>query len=128
MKPNILFIEDHLDNTMPARRIFSQDSYNLMNVGTGIQRVFLVENSDVDVVQPVIDGYDVPHRLRAGKKELLINTPIIAVAAHAMKGDAKRLSTHAMMYACPGPLTFRSFWRQKNPLSIRKHEELDHDT
>jgi len=95
MKPNILYIEDHPDNMMLVRRIFRPDSYNLIEAKTGTQGVSIAENSDVDLVLldinlPDIDGYEVARRLRTSAKSLLTSTPIIAVTANAMKGDAQK--------------------------------------
>lgn len=95
MKPNILYIEDHSDNMTLVKRIFRPDSYNLIEAWTGLQGIAIAESQNIDLVLldinlPDMDGYEVAHRLRASTKPELANTPIIAVTANAMKGDAKK--------------------------------------
>jgi two-component system cell cycle response regulator DivK len=96
MRPNILCIEDHPDNMMLIRRIFSPDRYNLIEAWNGLQGLSLAETQEIDLVLldinlPDIDGYEVAHRLRASAKAVLATTPIIAVTANAMKGDDQKV-------------------------------------
>ena len=96
MKPNILYIEDHPDNMTLVKRIFRPDEYNLIEAGSGIQGVSIAEEQDIDLILldinlPDIDGYEVARRLRTSRKIDLAQTPIVAVTANAMKGDAKKV-------------------------------------
>jgi two-component system cell cycle response regulator DivK len=95
VKPNILYIEDHFDNMTLVKRIFRPDSYNLIEAWNGQQGVSIAESQHIDLVLldinlPDMDGYEVARRLRASMKTELANTPIIALTANAMKGDAKK--------------------------------------
>ena len=95
MKPNILCIEDHSDNMMLIKRILQPASYNLLEAETGHQGLTIAENQDLDVILldinlPDIDGYEVARRLRASSRVSLARTPIIALTANAMKGDAQK--------------------------------------
>ena len=96
MRPTVLYIEDHPDNMTLVRRILQSESYTLIEAGTGLQGIYIAENQDIDVILldvnlPDIDGYEVARRLRASQKTSLANTPIIAVTANAMKGDAQKI-------------------------------------
>lgn len=96
MKPNILYIEDHPDNMTLVKRIFRPDEYNLIEAGSGIQGVSIAEEQDIDLILldinlPDIDGYEVARRLRTSRKADLAQTPIVAVTANAMKGDANKV-------------------------------------
>ena len=96
MKPNILYIEDHPDNMTLVKRIFRPDEYNLIEAGSGIQGVSIAEEQDIDLILldinlPDIDGYEVARRLRTSRKTDLAQTPIVAVTANAMKGDANKV-------------------------------------
>jgi len=44
MKPSTLYTEDHPDNMTPVKRIFRTDGYNLMEAGSGLQRVSVAED------------------------------------------------------------------------------------
>ena len=96
MRPNILCIEDHPDNMTLVRRIFQSEGYNLLEASTGFQGLSIAESQDVDLILldinlPDIDGYEVALRLRASTKASLAHTPIIAVTANALKGDAQKV-------------------------------------
>lgn len=96
MKPNILYIEDHPDNMTLVKRIFRPDEYNLIEAGSGIQGVSIAEEQDIDLILldinlPDIDGFEVARRLRTSRKADLAQTPIVAVTANAMKGDANKV-------------------------------------
>src|SRR6185436_17376745 len=95
MTPTVLYIEDHPDNMTLVRRILQAESYTLIEAKTGFQGIFVAENQDVDLILldvnlPDIDGYEVARRLRASTKTSLAHTPIMAVTANAMKGDAQK--------------------------------------
>ena len=96
MKPNILYIEDHPDNMTLVKRIFRPDGYNLIEARSGLQGISIAEEQDIDLVLldinlPDIDGYEVARLLRASKKTELTKTPIVAVTANAMRGDAQKV-------------------------------------
>ena len=104
MKPTVLYIEDHPDNMTLVRRILQMESYTLIEAKTGLLGLSIAESQDIDLILldinlPDIDGYEIARRLRASKKSSLLNTPIIAVTANAMRGDAqKALSAGCDMY------------------------------
>jgi two-component system cell cycle response regulator DivK len=96
MKANILYIEDHPDNMTLVKRIFRPDSYNVIEAWSGNQGLSIAESQNVDLILldinlPDMDGFEVARRLRSSKKTELTNTPIIAVTANAMKGDAQKV-------------------------------------
>ena len=93
--PIVLYIEDHPDNMTLVRRILQSESYTLIEARTGLQGILIAESQAVDVILldvnlPDIDGYEVARRLRASTKTILARTPIIAITANAMKGDAQK--------------------------------------
>jgi CheY-like chemotaxis protein len=95
MKPTVLYIEDHPDNMTLVRRILQTESYTLIEAKTGLLGLSIAESQDLDLILldinlPDVDGYEVARRLRASTKTALAHTPIIAVTANAMKGDAQR--------------------------------------
>ncbi len=95
MKPTILCIEDHPDNMTLIRRIFRPDSYNLIEAKTGLQGLSIAESQELDVILldinlPDIDGYEVARRIRSSTRSSLVHTPIIAVTANALRGDAQK--------------------------------------
>jgi two-component system, cell cycle response regulator DivK len=95
MKPTVLYIEDHPDNMTLVRRILQKESYTLIEAKTGLLGLLIAESQDLDLILldinlPDIDGYEVARRLRASSRVALAHTPIIALTANAMKGDAQK--------------------------------------
>ena len=115
MNNNILYIEDNPDNTTLVRRALEARGYKLMHAANGIKGVEMAEQEDVDLILldinlPDIDGYEVARRLRASGKRELASTPIIAVTANALKGDAeKALDAGADVYMSK-PINIRELW------------------
>jgi two-component system cell cycle response regulator DivK len=91
----VLYIEDHPDNMTLVRRILQSESYTLIEAKTGLQGILFAETQDIDVILldvnlPDLDGYEVARRLRTSTKKDLTRTPIVALTANAMKGDAQK--------------------------------------
>ena len=95
MKNNILYIEDNPDNMLLVKRVLVASGYTVLEAENGLKGVHTAENQDVDLILldinlPDIDGYEVARRLRSSSKRTLSNTPIIAITANALKGDAEK--------------------------------------
>lgn len=115
MTHNILYIEDNPDNMMLVKRALESRGYTLMEAINGIAGVATAEAKEVDLILldinlPDIDGYEVARRLRASEKPALAYTPIIAITANALKGDAeKALSAGCDVYMSK-PINIRELW------------------
>jgi len=125
MKPTILYIEDDPDNRMLVRRIFHSDGYNLIEAKNGIQGLSIAESRDVDLILldinlPDIDGYEVARRLRTSSKTELTRTPIIAVTANAMKGDAQRVLDAGCDCYLPKPINIKELLEKVEALIAKR--------
>ena len=77
--------------------------------------VDVAENEQVDLILldinlPDIDGYEVARRLRSSSKNALASTPIIAVTANAVKGDAERALEAGCDVCMSKPINIRELW------------------
>ena len=95
MNKNILYIEDNPDNMLLVRRVLVASGYTVLEAENGLNGILAAETQDVDLILldinlPDIDGYEVARRLRSSAKRSLSMTPIIAVTANALKGDAEK--------------------------------------
>ena len=95
MNPTVLYIEDHPDNMTLVRRVLQSESFTLIEAKTGFQGIFIAESQEIDMILldinlPDIDGYEVARKLRASKKAILAQIPIIAVTANALRGDSQK--------------------------------------
>jgi two-component system, cell cycle response regulator DivK len=115
MGHNILYIEDNPDNMLLVQRALESRGYKLFQAKNGIEGVSLAESEDVDLILldinlPDIDGYEVARRIRGSSKNKLVYTPIIAITANALKGDAeKALSAGCDVYMSK-PINIRELW------------------
>jgi CheY-like chemotaxis protein len=70
-----------------------EDDYEILTAADGEEGLRLAERERPDLILmdlslPVIDGWEATRRLKAS--EVLKNIPIIALSAHAMKGDEQK--------------------------------------
>jgi two-component system, cell cycle response regulator DivK len=95
MGKSILYIEDNPDNMLLVKRVLQSQGYSVLEAKNGNEGLSVAESQDVDLILldinlPDIDGYEVAHRLRTSSKLSLAYTPIIAITANALKGDAEK--------------------------------------
>ncbi len=64
----------------------------------------------LDINLPDIDGYEVARRLRNSTKAALLRTPIIAITANALKGDAEKALDAGCDVYMSKPINIRELW------------------
>lgn len=111
----ILCIEDNPDNMMLVKRALESRGYVLLEAFTGNKGVEVAEKNNIDLVLldinlPDIDGYEVAKRLRSSKRHNLAYTPIIAVTANALKGDAEKALAAGCDVYMSKPINIRELW------------------
>ena len=110
----ILVIEDNALNLELVRDILVSEGYEVFEAtdgAAGVEIAFL-ERPDLilmDLQLPGMDGLEATRRLRADERTAA--TPIIAVTAHAMRGDDEK----ALAAGCTGFIT--------KPIQVRKFAE-----
>ena len=115
MNNNILYIEDNPDNMRLVQRALESRGYRLLQAKNGLDGVQIAETEQVDLILldinlPDIDGYEVARRLRTSSKRALATTPIIAVTANALKGDAERALEAGCDVYMSKPINIRELW------------------
>ncbi len=107
----ILIVEDNQDNRELLIKILKVKGFRLIEAVDGedaLQKVS-IERPDLilmDISIPKIDGYEVTRRLK--NQPDFQDIPIIALTAHAMKGDREK----ALKAGCDGYIT--------KPINIRE--------
>ena len=94
-KMEILVAEDNLINQKLATYMLTNLGHKVVIAANGQEALdkFRAGNFDVilmDVQMPVMDGFEATQLIRAAEKESGSRTPIVALTAHAMKGDRER--------------------------------------
>jgi len=88
----ILVAEDNAVNTLLVTALLRKRGHTVVNVVNGREAVAAVAESEFDVVlmdvqMPEMDGLEATALIRKSKTATGIHVPIIALTAHAMKGD-----------------------------------------
>ena len=92
----ILLVEDNKVNKLVAEGILGKLGFIADTADNGQQAINMLEAASYDIVfmdvqMPVMDGYQATMAIRSGKtKAANPNVPIIAMTAHAMKGDREK--------------------------------------
>jgi two-component system sensor histidine kinase/response regulator len=95
----VLLAEDNRVNQLLAVKLLKKHGHTVDAVGDGEQALaVLCEPPDgvrfdvvlMDLQMPTLDGFGATAQIRALEDETLASTPIIALTAHAMSGDAQR--------------------------------------
>ena len=98
----ILLAEDNVVNRTVAMKMVEKLGYRAEPVWNGAEAVAALEETDYDLVlmdiqMPEMDGFEATKRVRAGKGKILNpQVPIIAMTAHAMKGDREKCLERGM--------------------------------
>ena len=101
-KTRILLVEDDKINQMVALFTLKRLGFDIDAVENGKDCISALENVNFDIIfmdlqMPELDGFETTHVIR-DKKSLVKNhkVPIIAMTAHAMKGDKERCIKEGM--------------------------------
>jgi len=91
----ILLAEDNVVNQRLAVTILSKRGYDVTVAANGIEALAAFEKGAFDLIlmdvqMPEMDGFETTARIREKEKERGGHIPIIAMTAHAMKGDREK--------------------------------------
>ena len=92
---NILLAEDNRINQTVAKRMLERMGHSLAVAENGNEALLLLKTGSFDLVlmdiqMPEMDGLTATARIREGETMTHTHIPIIAMTAHAMKGDRER--------------------------------------
>lgn len=95
IQAKILLAEDNLVNQKLASLLLEKCGHEVHVVGDGKQAVEAWSAHEFDLIlmdvqMPIMDGFEATAAIRAIQAETGRHTPIIAMTAHAMKGDRER--------------------------------------
>jgi signal transduction histidine kinase/ActR/RegA family two-component response regulator len=92
---NILLVEDNAINHMLATRLLQKSGHFVTLATSGVEALTSMAARSFDLVlmdvqMPGMDGFETTATIRARESALERHTPIIALTAHAIKGDRQR--------------------------------------
>ncbi|HWF39005.1 MAG TPA: response regulator [Candidatus Acidoferrales bacterium] len=91
----VLLAEDNAINRRLATRLLEKHGYTVIETENGRAALDALEHERVDLVlmdvqMPVMDGFEAIRAIRTSEQGTGEHLPIIALTAHAMKGDRER--------------------------------------
>jgi CheY-like chemotaxis protein len=94
-KLRVLLAEDNAVNQKIACRFLEKEGHDVTLASDGRQALAALDRETFDVVlmdiqMPEMDGFEATTIIRAGERDTGKHLPIIAMTAHAMKGDRER--------------------------------------
>ena len=91
----VLLAEDNAVNRAVAVRLLEKRGHSVVQARTGKEAIQLLTREAFDLIlmdvqMPEMDGYEATAVVREGEKVTGAHIPIVALTAHAMKGDRER--------------------------------------
>ncbi len=107
----LLLAEDNRVNQAVAMGLLSKLGHTLVVAGNGKEALSLLERQHFDLVfmdiqMPEMDGIAATEKIREGERATHLHIPIIAMTAHAMKGDRERCIDAGMDGYISKPISF----------------------
>jgi len=97
----ILLAEDNAVNQLLAIRLLEKRGHTVTLAANGNEALAAIQNGEFDLIlmdvqMPEMDGFQVTDAIRRKESATGAHIPIIAMTAHAMKGDEERCLTAGM--------------------------------
>lgn len=110
----ILLAEDNPVNQVLAEEMLLKLGHQVVVVGSGGEALEALEREPFDLVlmdiqMPGMDGLEATKKIRTLEKDRGGHVPIVAMTAHALKGDRERCLASGMDAYLAKPITFQNF-------------------
>ncbi|MBF0397490.1 MAG: response regulator, partial [Desulfobacterales bacterium] len=128
-KVKILLVEDNLVNQKIAMAQFKKFGYNAESASDGNSAILALESNNysmvfMDVEMPEMDGFEATQKIRDPNSKVLNHKiPIIAMTAHAMKGDREKCIEAGMDDYISKPIKAQSLLESIEKWSGGKYEK-----
>ncbi len=91
----VLLAEDNLVNQRLVERLLEKQGHSVVVVGSGREALQALQHQIFDLIlmdvqMPDMDGFEATRAIRAAEGLTKAHVPIIALTAHAMKGDQEK--------------------------------------
>lgn len=132
----VLIVDDNVINQSLMKHLLLQWNIDFDTANNGLEAVEFLRNNDCDLVlmdiqMPQMDGYVATQTIR---EELKLNTPIIAMTAHALAGERERCMSRGMNEYISKPIKedelfklISNFGLKENKKTEMKSDELIFD-
>ena len=129
---DILVAEDNTINQHLALRLLEKQGHRVILAGNGIEAIALWQKQRFDLVlmdvqMPEMSGLEATAAIRARELQTGQHIPIVAMTAHAMKGDRERCLAAGMDDYIPKPIQAQQLYEVVNRSTERGEGERSVD-
>jgi signal transduction histidine kinase/CheY-like chemotaxis protein/ligand-binding sensor domain-containing protein len=119
----VLLAEDNVVNQVLASRLLEKHGHTVVVASNGRKALEALEKQKFDLVvmdvsMPEMDGFETAAAIRLREKETGSHIPIIAMTAHAMKGDRERCLAAGMDAYVSKPIQARELFEAIETLPL----------
>ena len=123
----ILLAEDNVVNQRLAERLLQKQGHQVTVTGNGREALQALQHESFDLVlmdiqMPELNGFQATAAIREQEKETGAHIPIIAMTAHAMKGDDERCLAAGMDHYISKPVRAQELYQTIEAALSGKHE------
>lgn len=123
----ILIVDDNALNQSLMKHLLSQWNIDFETANNGLEAVEFLRNNDCDLVlmdiqMPQMDGYVATQTIR---EELKLNTPIIAMTAHALAGERERCMSRGMNEYISKPIIEDELFKLISNFGLKETEKAE---
>lgn len=123
----VLIVDDNAINQSLMKHLLSQWNIDFDTADNGLEAVEFLRNNDCDLVlmdiqMPQMDGYVATQTIR---EELKLNTPIIAMTAHALAGERERCMSRGMNEYISKPIKEEELFKLISNFGLQENEKTE---
>jgi two-component system, sensor histidine kinase and response regulator len=123
-KLHILLTEDNLVNQRIVVRMLEKRGHSVVVAGNGKEALdaFARDTFDLvlmDIQMPLVDGFEATRLIRAQQRGSSEHIPIVAMTAHAMKGDRERCLAAGMDDYISKPINTSELYELLDKIALR---------
>jgi CheY-like chemotaxis protein/anti-sigma regulatory factor (Ser/Thr protein kinase) len=116
---DVLVVEDDAVNRLTVTRFLEKLGHRAVSAENGAKALEALREGSFDLVlmdiqMPEMDGMEATRRIRAGEADAPAGIPIVAVTAHAMKGDREKFLEVGMNGYLSKPVDIKDLERALN--------------
>ncbi|MCD9856642.1 ATP-binding protein [Epilithonimonas sp. JDS] len=123
----VLIVDDNAINQSLMKHLLSQWNIDFETANNGLEAVEFLRNNDCDLVlmdiqMPQMDGYVATQTIR---DELKLNTPIIAMTAHALAGERERCMSRGMNEYISKPIKEEELFKLISSFGLKENGKTE---
>ncbi len=123
----VLIVDDNAINQSLMKHLLSQWNIDFDTANNGLEAVAFLKNKDCDLIlmdiqMPQMDGYVATQTIR---EELKLNTPIIAMTAHALAGERERCMSRGMNEYISKPIKEDELFKLISNFGLKENKKTE---